>query len=196
MNFLAHLYLSGNDKEIRFGNFMADGIRGKNLVRFSPKIQYGIELHRAIDTFTDQHKVFRKHCKLLSPSHGHYSRVIMDVVYDHFLASNWEEFHNQSLSDFAMQYYCEAKNKQDIFPDKIQRMISAMEKQNWLVQYQSISGLKNILYHMSKRTSFPSNFSIAVDTVENEREEMLPEFFIFFEEIKRYCDNNTQFNSP
>ncbi|HBK83665.1 MAG TPA: DUF479 domain-containing protein, partial [Flavobacterium sp.] len=28
MNFLAHIYLSGDDDYIKIGNFMADGIRG------------------------------------------------------------------------------------------------------------------------------------------------------------------------
>lgn len=195
MNFLAHLYLSGNDEEIRIGNFIADGVRGKNFSNFSPKIQYGIRLHRAIDTFTDQHRVFRKHCKLLSPYHGHYSRVIMDVVYDHFLASNWEQFHNQPLSDFATQFYHEVKHKQHVFPDKMQTLIHAMEKQNWLVQYQSIGGLKNILFHMSKRTAFPSNFPAAVETIENAKNIMLPDFFIFFKELQTFCTNNTRLNS-
>jgi hypothetical protein len=31
MNFLAHIYLSGDNDLIKIGNFMADGIRGNNL---------------------------------------------------------------------------------------------------------------------------------------------------------------------
>lgn len=29
MNFLAHIYLSGNDEMVQIGNFIADGIKGK-----------------------------------------------------------------------------------------------------------------------------------------------------------------------
>jgi acyl carrier protein phosphodiesterase len=49
------------------------------------KIQNGITLHRAIDTFTDAHPVFRESTKVTFRYH-HYAGVIVDVFYDHFLA--------------------------------------------------------------------------------------------------------------
>ena len=50
MNFLAHIYLSGEDEGITIGNFIADGIKGKKYKKFPPQIQKGILLHREIDT--------------------------------------------------------------------------------------------------------------------------------------------------
>ncbi len=58
MNFLAHIYLSGDNDLMKIGNFMADGIHGKNLENFPLDIQKGIILHRFIDTFTDAHPIF------------------------------------------------------------------------------------------------------------------------------------------
>ena len=63
MNFLAHIYLSGNNNDLRFGNFIANSIREKQYQDFSTSVQKGILLHREIDAFTDQHTVFRQHCK-------------------------------------------------------------------------------------------------------------------------------------
>ena len=60
MNFLAHIYLSGDNDLITIGNFMADGIKGKRYLKFPPDIQKGIILHRAIDTFTDAHPIVKK----------------------------------------------------------------------------------------------------------------------------------------
>jgi len=34
MNFLAHIYLSGDDKDIIIGNFIADGIKGSSYTKF------------------------------------------------------------------------------------------------------------------------------------------------------------------
>ena len=42
MNFLAHIYLSGDNDFIKIGNFMADGIRGKQFENFPEEIQKGI----------------------------------------------------------------------------------------------------------------------------------------------------------
>ena len=84
----------------------------------SPNVQAGIHLHRAIDTFTDQHPTFRAHCKLLSPEHGHYARVIMDVVYDHLLAQHWNDFHDQPLAEFAQDFYRETELRKKRSPKK------------------------------------------------------------------------------
>lgn len=60
MNFLAHIYLSGDNDLIKIGNFMADGIRGKQFEHFPEDVQKGIVLHRFIDTYTDSHDIFRQ----------------------------------------------------------------------------------------------------------------------------------------
>ena len=41
MNFLAHIYLSGTNERIQIGNFMGDGIRGKDYLNYHPDIQIG-----------------------------------------------------------------------------------------------------------------------------------------------------------
>ena len=89
MNFLAHIYLSGNNDLLKIGNFMADSIRGNSYENYPEEIKKGILLHRSIDSFTDMHPVYRKSKHRLHEKYGHYSGVIMDIFYDHFLAKNW-----------------------------------------------------------------------------------------------------------
>src|SRR6188768_77560 len=102
MNFLAHLYLSGNDNKIMVGNFIADFVKGRvALNQFEPAIIRGIELHRAIDEYTDNHPVVTISKNRLRPTYRHYSGVIVDVFYDHFLARNWNTYHSDLLPDFA-----------------------------------------------------------------------------------------------
>ncbi|MEJ0028951.1 MAG: hypothetical protein WDO15_00545 [Bacteroidota bacterium] len=89
MNFLAHLSLSDNEPKLMLGNFMGDFVKGRNLAsKFEPLIVSGIELHRAIDHFTDTHKVVQQSKKRLDGKYGHYSGVIVDVFFDHFLSVN------------------------------------------------------------------------------------------------------------
>ncbi|MEX0290603.1 MAG: DUF479 domain-containing protein, partial [Flavobacteriaceae bacterium] len=92
MNFLAHIYLSFGDDEITIGNFIADSIRGKKYKHLPERVQKGVILHRAIDTFTDAHPTVRQSSKRLHENYSHYSRVIVDIFYDHFLAKNWKNY--------------------------------------------------------------------------------------------------------
>src|SRR5690606_39712177 len=85
MNFLAHIYLSFEDDGITIGNFIADSIRGNRYKHLPERIQQGIMLHRAIDTYTDKHPTVRQSTKRLHQNYSHYSGVIVDIFYDHFL---------------------------------------------------------------------------------------------------------------
>ena len=84
MNYLAHVYLSGDDKHLAIGNFIADKVKGKQFLQYPQTIQNGILLHRKIDSFTDSHPLFKKNVTLLFPIHRHYSRVIVDLFFDHY----------------------------------------------------------------------------------------------------------------
>ena len=195
MNFLAHIHLSGPDKNLRFGNFIADGIRGKEIKNYPLEVQAGIHLHRTIDSFTDQHPTFKQHCKLLSTDHGHYSRVIMDVVYDHFLAEQWLQFDSSPLEVFAKNFYTETEERKSEIPQKMQRLFQLMQEQNWLVEYGNIEGLEHILFHMNKRTSFPSAFPKAVPLIEANKPLLFPQFKQFYKELEQHCKNHLQLAS-
>ena len=105
MNFLAHIYLSNDNDFLKIGNFIADSIHGNNYLHFEEEVKKGIILHRHIDTFTDSHPTYRKSKHRLHQKYGHYSGVIMDIVYDHFLAKNWNNYSNEKLEDYADKFY-------------------------------------------------------------------------------------------
>ena len=97
MNFLGHIYLSGQDTELAIGNLVADQIKGNRISELPDKIKNGIVLHRLIDEFTDNHISYKKCVRKLFPKYRHYSRIIIDMYFDHFLAANWDNFHKTPL---------------------------------------------------------------------------------------------------
>jgi len=105
MNFLAHIYLSGNNKNVTLGNFIADSIKGKKYQNFPKDIQTGILLHRAIDSYTDAHPVFKQSTKRLHKKYSHFSGVIVDIFYDHFLAKNWNDYSEIPLDTYTYNFY-------------------------------------------------------------------------------------------
>jgi acyl carrier protein phosphodiesterase len=186
MNFLAHIYLSGDNDLVKIGNFMADGIRGKHFKTFPLEIQRGIVLHRAIDTFTDAHPVFRTSTKKLHKRYHHYSGVIVDVFYDHFLSKNWTRYSDQNLDDYIQRFYQTLDDNKDILTEKTIYLMPYMIKQNWLLSYQTISGIDGILTQMDGRTKNKSKMRFASEELQEYYLEFEQEFTIFFEDLRAH----------
>jgi len=183
MNYLAHIYLSGDNELITIGNFMADGIKGKKYKKYPKDIQIGILLHREIDTFTDAHKTVRKSTKRLHEKYSHYSGVIVDILYDHFLAKNWNTYSDIPLETYCETFYDSLKENFDILPERVQRLMHYMIADNWLVSYASIEGIQKVLEGMNKRTQNRSKMNLAVKELEDFYKEFESEFTLFFEEL-------------
>lgn len=183
MNFLAHIYLSGDDKDIIIGNFIADGIKGSNYKNFPVGIQKGILLHREIDTFTDSHPIVRKSTKRLHEKYGHYSGIIVDILYDHYLAKNWVVYCDVPLDVFVENFYNLLSEYHEILPTRIQRMIPYMLADNWLLSYATIPGISKILYQMNFRTKNQSKMNLAVVELEEYYADFEKEFTEFFYEL-------------
>jgi acyl carrier protein phosphodiesterase len=183
MNFLAHIYLSGEDEGITIGNFIADGIKGKRYLTYPQKIQKGILLHRFIDSYTDSHPTVRKSTARLHKNYGHYSGVIVDILYDHFLAKNWNNYHPQPLAEYVDDFYEMLRTSFEVLPSRIQRMMPYMISDNWLLSYASIQGISTILNKMNIRTKNISKMNFAVLELEEFYTEFETEFTSFFAEL-------------
>ncbi|HEU5291016.1 MAG TPA: ACP phosphodiesterase [Cyclobacteriaceae bacterium] len=188
MNFLAHLYLSGDDPKIMVGNFIGDFVKGRNAMeQFEPSIIRGIELHRAIDEFTDSHPVVSESKNRLRPKYRHYSGVIVDVFYDHFLARNWDQYHTDLLPDFADMAYDTIQSYDSILPKDVRYMMPYMIKGNWLVNYSKTEGIHRALSGMARRTPYESKMEEATVDLVNAYELFKAEFDNFFPQLNSYC---------
>ena len=116
MNFLGHIFLSPDDEEILLGNFIADSVKGNPSKVYSGKIAEGIRLHRAIDDFTDSHPLVKSGVERFRATQGRFSPVVIDVVYDHVLASNWHRFHPRELDGFTQEVYGKLDAMSNHFP--------------------------------------------------------------------------------
>ncbi|MFV9550898.1 ACP phosphodiesterase [Algibacter sp. PT7-4] len=183
MNYLAHIYLSGENDLVTIGNFIADGIKGKQYKKYPKEIQLGILLHRHIDSYTDAHKTFRLSTKRLHKKYGHYSGVIVDILYDHFLAKNWKHYCKTPLNEYVNNFYDALNLNYNILPLRIQKMMPYMIADNWLLSYASIEGITRVLEGMNRRTKNRSNMNEAVIELETFYSEFENEFSLFFDEL-------------
>lgn len=188
MNYLAHVYLSGANDLIKVGNFMADSVKGSQYLNYEKELQLGILLHRHIDSFTDAHPIYRQSKHRLHEKYGHYSGVIMDILYDHFLAKNWEKYSSISLPDFSKNFYKILENNLDLLPEKTTKIFPYLVAQNWFESYASVTGIEKILLQMDYKTHHRVAMQEAVVELKNYNQEFENEFTLFFEELMLSCE--------
>lgn len=165
---------------------MADSIRGNSYSEFHFSIQKGIILHRAIDTFTDAHPIFRKSTKRLHANYHHYSGVIVDIFYDHFLAKNWNRYSEINLSDFVDAFHESLESNFDLLTPKTKKIVPYMVAQNWLKSYETVEGIEIILGQMDKRIVHNTNLQKSIAELTEFYSEFEEEFFDFFEELQKF----------
>ena len=183
MNYLAHIYLSGDNNLVTIGNFIADGIKGSDYKKFSKDLKIGILLHRHIDTFTDAHKTVRMSTKRLHEKYGHYSGVIVDILYDHFLAKNWKNYSKIPLDEYVDTFYDLLEEHLEILPQPIKHMMPYMISGNWLLSYASIEGIQKVLEGMNRRTKNRSQMNLAINELQEFYDEFESDFTSFFNEL-------------
>lgn len=166
---------------------MADGIHGHKLEDFPPGIQKGIMLHRAIDTFTDSHPIFRQSTRRLHPQYHHYAGVIVDIYYDHFLAKNWQDYHSMPLQEYAASFYRLLEQNNDILTQRTKAMIPHMIRQDWLASYATVDGIGGILCQMDRRTKNKSGMERSVNELKDYYGEFEKEFTAFFTEVRSFA---------
>lgn len=186
MNFLAHIYLSFDDLEITLGNFFADHIRGNKFKHLPEKVQKGILLHREIDTFTDSHPIAKQSSKRLHKNYSHYSRVIVDIYYDHFLAKNWKNYSDVPLEKYVEHFYDLLEDNFTILPLGTKRMLPYMIADNWLYNYSNLAGISRVLNGMNRRTKNKSRMNFAIIDLEEHYQDFENEFTLFFEELTNF----------
>ncbi len=186
MNFLAHLYLSGQDPDLIVGNFIADMVKGRKINGYDPTVVRGIQLHRQIDGFTDAHPVFLQSKERLRKKYRLYAGVVVDMYYDHFLAKNWERYSALGLVGFVSNAYAILKNRQDMLPSRARVVLPYMIENNWLVNYADLDSLQRNFGGMARRTPYKSGMENAVDDLRKHYEQFEVEFSLFFPELAGY----------
>ncbi len=201
LNFLAHIYLSGDSDEIKLGNFIGDYVKGKGYEKYPELVRKGIILHRMIDSFTDSHPLVNQSKMHLKRRFSRYSGVIVDIFYDHFLASEWGMFSKHPLPQFVINMYEILVNNYVILPREIKTFLPFFIINNWLESYTSIEGIEGVLRRMTKRTSLPNETTFAISELRNNYHIFRNEFFEYFPQLVAYVEEKhsisiNEFHSP
>jgi acyl carrier protein phosphodiesterase len=191
MNFLAHLFLAAPDEALMVGNFIADHVKGRDYDQYGPHVARGIRLHRAIDTFSDLHPLVRQSAARLRPRYRHYAGVIVDVFYDHFLASHWATYSPTPLPQFAEQAYNMMQKNWQVLPPNSRRFLAYAQQYDILVAYAQIPAIGRVMAGMSHRAKFGSEMAHATDELQAFYADFGQEFGDFFPQLQQFVAQGT-----
>jgi acyl carrier protein phosphodiesterase len=189
VNYLAHIYLSGDDEDVMLGNFMADSVKGKSYNNYPNGIKNGILLHRFIDDFTDSHPICLETKLLLRPRYHKLSPILSDMIYDHLLAVHWAEYSQEPLRSFVNRAYTLLQARSAELTPRAQMMLPYMVKYDWLYNYQFEEGMKSVLHGMSRRVKEGAILLYGWDEIEEHRAVFENQFERFFSELIVACEH-------
>lgn len=193
MNFLSHLYLAGDSEGLIIGNFIADSVKGSDYRIYNEEIQKGIFLHRAIDSYTDAHPIVEHSKERLRSKYKKYSSVIVDIYYDHFLAKNWENYSQISLSEFSKNIYRIILSNKTLLPFKSARFSEYMLRYNILENYARIEGIEQVLKGMANRARFDSQMDKSIEELQLHFNDFEKEFNLFFPQLQEFVKEKNKF---
>ncbi len=188
MNYLAHLYLSGPTAGIKVGNFIGDYVKGSRHNSYAPEIQKGILLHRQIDSFMDRHPVVRESATIFKPQYRRYASVVIDIIYDHLLATNWNRYNEQSLHHFVSDAHRILLRHYFILPGVVKQFLPFLIKSRRMEHYRLTSGVERTLKIMAGHSSLPDHSHWAIEQLNANYELLNQQFSCFFEEVRIMCE--------
>ena len=105
MNFLAHFHLAWPDRGLVAGGLEGDYYKGPLRGKLPAAIERGVELHRAIDAFTDSHPEVGRLRGEFPRELRRYAGILIDLGFDHYLSVHWSRFSAIPLETFNRSVY-------------------------------------------------------------------------------------------
>lgn len=187
MNFLAHIYLSGDDEHLITGNFMGDFFKASTWKGLPLAYANGVLLHRLIDSFTDEHPVSADLRAVLRSACGKYAGIALDMIYDHLLALQWANYSPLLLEAFAQQSYEILERHRHVMPAQCRYMLQFVVQEDWFSSYQSAEGIAFSLQRMERRYGGNIGFVGVMEVFHENSDRFIEGFHRIFPEIQRKC---------
>ena len=152
MNYIAHAFFSRSFDLFMLGQLLGDFATRQALEHAPEQLTAGVDAHRALDRFTDDHKAFKEGCRVLETECHRYAPVVMDVVIDFALVKNWSEFSaDLSFKQYLTQLYDALSKQSEFLPDRMRIPADRMHRMDWFSGFAEPGGLETVFYYMAKR---------------------------------------------
>ncbi|PLX96298.1 MAG: DUF479 domain-containing protein [Desulfuromonas sp.] len=189
MNYLFHLYLCDQKPLLRIGCMVGDFVKGPLDERWPEPLQQGLALHRRLDRFAHDQPAFQRSRNRLAPALRLYRGVIVDLIYDHFLARHWSRFHPLPLRDYAATVYADLRRYAPQLPESFRPLIPRIIAHDWLTSYAEEETFSLVVRRMAGRSPKHARLSLGETALKEHRNELEKDFFAFMRAAQNWLKN-------
>ncbi len=183
MNHLAHVAVAHPDPGLVVGAFLGDYVKGRLTGERPEAIERGIRLHRAVDAFTDRHEVVTRSARRFAPDFRRYAPVLLDVIFDHFLAQSWDERNSVELAAFSDTVFDIVLADRSMLTTQAESTARRMQEVGSLVRYVDPSSLERSFTYIGSRFKRDNPLDRAFGEFERLAPELKEDFELFFPDL-------------
>ncbi len=164
---------------------MGDFVKGAVPATFPEELSRHLKLHRHIDSLTQRSEIFQTSRRRLDPRFRHGRSVLVDVFYDHFLACRWDEYSDQSLTEFSQAVYRGLQSCYDLLSPGLQQQLPRMIEYDWLTAYRKPEVVQRVLQRLEERIKHKIPLAAGFSQLELWRVELENDFAAFMDEAQQ-----------
>lgn len=192
MNYVGHIQLAQHSSTSKLGNFLGDFVKGSDLSSFSAQIQQGIELHRAIDSFTDNHPVTVNLRQCFPSEVRRMAGVIIDVYFDHLLCKHWQNYSSESQNKVLDGFYTELESTKLSVSTRFKRVKQGLIEYRWLAEYIEVDAVIRAYRSIEQRINSKITFADrAADLIIKRETELQSAFAQLYPELQAFVVQKT-----
>lgn len=189
MNYLAHAALAQPDIYSIVGNLLGDFCKGISVEQLQPQILAGLQNHRAVDRFTDQHPLVRVAKQQFSAARRRFAPIALDVLFDHYLIQHWSSFYPQPFDTFKAQLYSQLASAEHLMPQAMQRTMHSVRTHDWFAGYARLDYLAMALDRIASRIRFNHRFYGIITEIQPQYRQLEQLFLQFYPELQQHVQH-------
>ena len=184
MNYLAHVLLAGPTPAYRLGAMLGDFVKGPLPGALALPLADGVALHRSIDGFADEHPAFLASRARVSQARRRYGGIMVDMFYDHFLATHWAQLGDDTLPGFARATYELLQENSAQLPPRLAQILPNMARNDWLTAYRNPEAIAGAINGMAThRLSQPNALGGGGDELTERYAQFEADFLDFWPDV-------------
>ncbi len=193
MNYLAHFQLAWPEPGLLAGALEGDYRKGPLRGQLPAQVERGVQLHRAVDAYTDQHAVIEDLRREFPPGLRRYAGILIDLGFDHFLCCHWERFNQVGRDAFNSAVYLHLADAQAHLSPGARRMARRMAEIDLLDHYARWETVPASARRIGERLKRGNPFLDSQSQLAPLRDAMEEAFLHFYPEVlefaRRYREN-------